>query len=856
MSAPDPAQWRAAEALWEQAEQLGASDIDAFLATQGELDPAVVALFRRLWAGSDETMAASAQTDQFAQRLLQGSAGRGREGQQIGRFRLLKLLGEGGAGVVYLAEEVDQDLRHQVALKLLHQRYSENDPALRAALHERRMLARLTHPCIPRYLDSGLSEDGLCFVVSEYVDGRPITRYVREQRCTARQVLELYAQTARAVHHAHQNLIIHRDIKPSNLLVDSRHRLPKLLDFGIARDLQGRTVDEQTVVFAYTPAYASPEQLAGSATIGTPTDLYSLGLVLFELIHGRLPVDAQLTQAQARRDALRKLPWPKADADRALSLRGLSRAQRVDLDTVLRRLLAFHPEDRYPSAEALAADVDSILADRTISVGHYSWRRRAQRVLARHKAWSAAAALALLLALGAASVYVMQARNLAVQAQRLASVKSVLTELLTRPDPLRRGNRVTLAETVLEMAPELAADQSIEPAVKAEIETILAGSLLRLGEVEQAQRLLQGAQSRIAQLPEDADLRRTLALTQALSEMESGRYATARDRAEGAVAALRRSDDPRRLAESLRVLATAEIHAERNLDAAIAHCEEALELLQQTEPVDLTEVLAARTVLALAHTLAGRLQLAQTLQEQILVDAVSQFGELSGQSFDPRNNLARTLQRQGEYDRAGMLLDANLALAESLFGTQAPDTLMAQNNLALNYFRQQRFAQAAPLMRRVHEGRLAVLGPDHPRTLMAASNLADGLLKIGEVEEACQLSLTAREELRRNSDSAPHLLGYPSKVYARCLRARGELTQAQAALAEVIALWQEVLGEDHLETLNARTDHAELLAALGQREAALAQLEQIIAQRSARYGQAHPGNVQARELQRQIAQAQ
>ena len=850
---PDPRIWQAAEALWEAAEQAGAEDIDAFLAARGEIDPEVLALFRRLWspATPDGSSTSQRPTEQLDAVLRLGSMARGREGQTIGRFRLIDLLGEGGSGVVYLGEEEQDDLFHRVAVKLLHQHFEPDDDALRAASHERRLLARLSHPSITRYYESGLTDDGLFYVVVEHVHGLPITRHVREHGCSARETLRLFVQVVRAVHYAHQNLIVHRDLKPSNILVDAEHRLPKLLDFGIARDLEGRADDEHTVVFAYTPAYASPEQLSGLATIGTPTDLYSLGMVLHELVFGELPVSAGLGNPVARLALLRDLHVREVTAGQcALPVDGLHAAQRQDLTAVLRRLLSFHAEDRYPSAEALAEDLERILADRPIGHGHHSLRRRLGRLLRRHRALSAAAAAAVLVLIAGAAVYVMQAQHLARQAARLESVRAVLSDLLTRPDPLRRGSSVTLAETVKEMAPALAADDGIEPGVKAEVEAILGRSLLRLGEIQQATELLRSARDYLQSTHAPDAMLDDLDADLALAELEAGHYGEARDQAARQVDSLqaRSRRDPLREARALRILATADIYADNDLDAAAAHATAALSTLEAARASDHAEATTVQTVLALALSLDGQLDRAESVQRAVLQKVESTYGRASGQSFDPRNNLARTLQKQGQFDAAEALLVDNAALAETLFGDDAPDTLMAQNNLALNFFRQQRYEQAVPLMRAVYAGRQRVLGAAHPRTSMAASNLADALIKVGDIDEACALSRAAESALRANAEAAPHLHGHPGKVHARCLVARGQLAEALTEVRAVVALWQERLGADHLDTLGVRQDEAIVLAALGELDAARAEIDEVIDRRTSRYGAEHPANLEARAL--------
>ncbi|MCB1635745.1 MAG: protein kinase, partial [Xanthomonadales bacterium] len=643
-TAPDPRVWQAVEALWEVAEAEQVADPERFLAARPALEPAVVELFRRLWAqrSEDAQGASTGVTQLLAQQVGGHSEARYRQGQCIGRYRLLRQLGEGGAGVVYLAESVEADLRHQVAIKLLHERLDDNDPLQRSVQQERRLLARLVHPCITRYHDSGVTEDGLSYVVVEYVDGLPITRHVREQGCSAVVTLRLFAQTARAVHYAHQNLVVHRDIKPSNVLVDSRHDLPKLLDFGIARDLEGRGADEHTELFAHTPAYASPEQLAGEASIGTPTDLYSLGLLLHEIVLGRLPVPPATRHPATRLAQLRQLPavrLPDSHED-ALPLTGLHRGQLRDLAAVISRLLSFHPEDRYPSAEALAVDIDRILDDQPIQSTHHALRRRLWRWLRRNRALATISVAGLLLAIGAAGIYVAQSQDLARQAVRLSSVRALLSDLLTRPDPLRRGASVTLLETVESMLPQLDAPD-LDADVRSEIQGILGRTLLRLGRVEQATALLQQAHAHVLLARPDSPERRSLEASLALAALEAGQYVDAREQALALVAALRQDHGAEALplARALRILATARIHADNDLPGAQADARSALALLEAAGNPDVSEAATTRSVLALALSLAGELDEAATLQQAVLDDVQSREGADAALTFDPRNNL-------------------------------------------------------------------------------------------------------------------------------------------------------------------------------------------------------------------------
>lgn len=343
-------------------------------------------------------------------------------GRRVGRYRLIRELGRGGAGTVFLAERADGSFEQHVAIKVLR-RGLDTDDIVRRFLAERQILASLAHPNIAHVFDGGATDDGLPYFVMEYVQGRPITEYADAHRLTVEQRLRLFSRVARAVRHAHRNLVVHRDLKPSNILV-AEDGSPKLLDFGIAKVLNPSpesrdTPRTRTGAALMTPEYASPEQVRGEAV--TPaTDVYQLGVLLYKLLTGRRPHPLRATRPEELRHAvLQQTPerpsaavlrgaeridgaaestgaggWTRGRADPVpVDVRRRSRRLHGDLDAIILRALRKEPERRYGSADALLDELRRHLAGLPVRTRPDSWRRRTWRWAGRNRGALRAAAL-------------------------------------------------------------------------------------------------------------------------------------------------------------------------------------------------------------------------------------------------------------------------------------------------------------------------------------------------------------------------------------------------------------------------------------------------------------------------------
>lgn len=431
-----PSEWETAKALFHEAIALPHQERMAFVRRAVGTNQALLEHLESLLAAHHdsedflETPAAALHVDAVPHRGGDALPSNGR----IGRYRLIKEIGRGGMGAVYLATRDDGEFTQQVALKLV-KRGMDTDAILARFRRERQMLAALAHPNIARLLDGGTTEDGVPYFVMEYVEGKPIGTYCAERHLSTREQLTLFRTVCAAVQHAHQNLIVHRDIKSGNILV-SDDGVPKLLDFGIAKlldpDRENGSTAPLDTVRAMTPEYASPEQIRGES-VTTATDVYSLGVLLYELLTGRRPFDTvgmppeELQRVVCNTDA----PPPSATTTLDVSRR---RALRGDLDTIVLKAMQKEPSRRYRSVEAFAHDIERLLAGRPVAAQRDTLRYRATKCAQRNRAGLSIAALLLVSLVGGLGATLWQARvaneQRARAERRFADVRELATSFL------------------------------------------------------------------------------------------------------------------------------------------------------------------------------------------------------------------------------------------------------------------------------------------------------------------------------------------------------------------------------------------------------------------------------------------
>lgn len=685
----DSARWQRLSAELDALLDADASARAARLADIARQDPALATELAAMLA-QDASEGALLDTP-----LLQAAPGPA-PGEQVGMYRLLERLGEGGMGQVWVAERADGLYQRQVALKLLRPGFA--DPNLRLRFtRERQILARLAHPHIARLLDAGISENGQPYLALEKVSGEGILGYCQRHALPLRKRLHLFRQVCEAVSHAHANLVVHRDLKPSNILVTAEGKV-QLLDFGIAKLLDGNSEDPpeatRTGVRSFTLHYAAPEQIRGEP-VTTQTDVYALGVVLFELLTGNKPYrpkrasnaqweeailasDPQRPSASVLRGGGDSLPRQPAERKRwARQLTG-------DLDNIVLKALAKQPAERYPSAEALSLDIQRYLDGLPVLARPQSLGYRLHKFLRRQR-WPVffiASALGVLLALLA---LVWSQRQQAVR--ETARAQALQDFVIT----LFEGGGVATAGKPLEVATLVAAGErrgerelAQQPRAHAELLGVMARIRIALGEYDKAAELLRQQSALLAQLGEVPDALQLDALTQ------RGRLQRLQGRSDTCIHTLQpmlpraraaQAQLPARVADYYSHLARC-LQAQGQREAARRLFEQSLSL-RRSVLADDVGVVENLTDLATLAADGGHSEAAW----QGFRGALAQLHRIAGQTHPLAIDILRALSTL-EYSR-GQLTAATastaeaLALSEQLQGPEHPDTL----SLALQYAR-------------------------------------------------------------------------------------------------------------------------------------------------------------------------
>jgi tetratricopeptide (TPR) repeat protein len=702
---------------------------------------------------------------------------------------LLEVLGEGGMGTVYLAEQ-SEPIERRVALKLLRADLADGWAARRFET-EAQALARMSHPNIARVFEAGTTFDGQPWLALEPIAGPPITTYCDDRRLDLRQRLELFAEVCDGVQHAHQKAVLHRDLKPTNVLVteeEGRAR-PKIIDFGIARALDrpltGQTLHTQLSFVLGTPAYLSPEAVRAADGRGDPgtrddldtrSDVYSLGVLLYELLTGKPPFVAQSSMAILRRiveeepvrpsvrvTAMKPDSARRVAEARRLEPAALARSLRGDLDWIILRAMAKDRDRRYPSAAELAADVRRHLRDEPVAAGPPSALYRLGKLARRHRAGVAAAALILLALVGglaARSLEAARANREAARANQEAEAAREVAEFLTGlfrvADPGSvDANQLSVREILDRGAERVRGELADQPLTRARLMETMGNAYQELGLYGEAEELLgEALRLRRQELGEEhRDVAVSLNDLATVYRME-GKSAEALPLLEQARGILEDASDPRALAGVLMELAS--FHANQgDLDEAVA--------------LNLRALALREGALGPEHE-----DVAATL-----------------------NNLANLYFDQGRYDEAEKLHLRAIAIKEKTLGPEHFFLAQSLNNLANVYRAQNRIPEAEELHRRALEIKRKTLDPNHAEIGVSVFNLGDLAFDRGDLETA---GSRFHEALKIWTASLPP--DHPYLAYA--YQGLGNVARDEGRRGEAVSLYRRAL---EIRRLHQPVDH-------------------------------------------------
>jgi serine/threonine protein kinase/tetratricopeptide (TPR) repeat protein len=742
-----------------------------------------------------------------------------RELRRIGPYKLLQELGEGGFGTVWLAEQ-EHPVRRRVALKLIKLGMDTRQVIARFEA-ERQALAMMDHPNIARVYDAGAAENGRPYFVMELVKGVPITQFCDQHHLDIRQRLDLFVQVCQAIQHAHQKGIIHRDLKPSNVLVSlaDDKRLVKVIDFGIAKATQAR-LTEKTVFTELrqmigTPEYMSPEQAQMSGLdVDTRSDIYSLGVILYELLTGATPFDAKELRSKAYAEMQRVIreedppkpstrlstmeSLPSVAAARHTEPAKLSRTVRGELDWIVMKCLEKDRARRYDTANGLAADVMHYLANEPVVAGPVSTAYRVQKFVRRNRTAVivSIAILGLLLAgiTGTTIGLIGQARQRRIAEQQRGEAERQATEA---------QRQAAIAEAVSQFQSDMLA--SADP------DRLLGEKVMVVQVINAAVRELDAGKLKDQPLVE-AGVRTTIGLTlQGL-----GRY-------DAAAPNLRKALELRRAVLGANHPAVAAAMADLGLlNDAQGKAAEAETLLRQALtvrraalPPDHPEVARGLNDLAAILMAQGKFDEAEHMSREALAIRRKASPPNEREIATTVNNLARLVQEQGRFAEAEPLLREALDICRRSFPAGHPTIGSSVNNLAMLLMVTGRFAEAEPLFREALEIRRQSLPAAHPVLAAALNNLGGVLKNQGKLAEA---ETFYREALQINRNALPP--GHPHTAatinnLARLLQAEGKLAEAEPLMREALEMRRKTLPPGHPDTAQSVNNLAVLLQARG-----------------------------------------
>ncbi len=839
MNTSDP-DWPRVQACFERVADAAPGERAALLGTIAREQPHLLARVQRLLeldaSGSD----LRARVADWRDHLLDDAPP-----VRIGPWRIVRELGVGGMGRVYLAERDDGAWEQRVALKRV--RGGMTTPTVIARFEsERRILARLDHPGIAALIDGGIDANGRPWFAMQYVDGVSLQQHCIAGALGLEARLHLMIAACDAVAYAHRQLVVHCDLKPSNVLVDANGQ-PRLLDFGIARMLATDPATPaaiQTQAHAMTPGYAAPEQLACEPA-GVATDVYALGAMLHELLSGRRPYAddgdtvAAIALAQARGEPplLSRLgPLPGAVAARRLA---------GDLDLIVATALRHDPAQRYPGADALAADLRRHLDGRPIEARRRSFGYVARRFVARHRIAVPLAALALAALAASTAFALLQARDARHQAEHAQSVRNFLLSLFEDADPDRGGGTALSARALIDAgAARVRHDLGGDPDTRIELLGVVGNLYASLGDDAAAADTLAVRLQQAQQHYAAGDVRELRArLDLARAESERDHFERARELAEGTLAALAAPARESGLrADTFATLGRIEKRAGRFALAADWQ-RRRIALLQQGAADDIALATAYDDLGTVQHAQAdysgSARSYAQALQH-IEAAGAAPPALLLGIRYD----LALAEHENGHYEQADVLFRRNLELARSVYGDSHRNVADQLYQLGQNARQGGHEADSLPWLREALAIYERVNGPQHSRVATALTTLAQAQLRTGARAEAIA-NLERAYRIYLDTLGTKHLYtAVGETALAQAKLETGDASGAEAAFRDTLAKYADA-NPDHIYAEAARRGLGEALLAQRRYAEAAPLLRPAYTRVAAKFGPADQRSVQA-----------
>lgn len=785
------------------------------------------------------------------------------------KYKIIEELGRGGLGVVFKAEQ-KEPVKRTVALKVIKLGMDTKEVVARFE-NEKQALAVMRHPNIAKVLDAGATKSGRPYFVMEFVPGVPITDYCDTHKLTIKERLELFIPVCEAVQHAHQKGVIHRDLKPSNVLVEIQDNklVSKIIDFGVARAtehrLTERTLFTEQGQLIGTPEYMSPEQAEMSGLdVDTRTDIYSLGVMLYELLVGVLPFDPQTLRsagyseiqriireeepprASTRLSSLGDTQIPIAEK-RGTDFTALHKQLKGDLDWITMKAMDKDRTRRYSTASDLAADISRYLNAEPIIARPPSNIYNIGKFVRRHKVGVVAVALVVLaVIIGGTAATVGFVR--ATRAERLAKleaeranreaeaaeqVSNFLVDLFEVSNPERaRGVELTALEILERGASRISKELEGQPLTQARLETTIGRVYDKMGLFDKAVPFLKDAlEIRRKQLGEEhIDVAQSYCY---LGDMyrKQGKYAEAEPLIKRGLELQEKLLGPDHpiVARSLNTLAVLYENASRYAEAEPIH-QRAIAILEKELGPDHIDVAMSLTNLAILKAKQGKYAESEPLFKRVLGIEEKELGEDHPRVAVAYNNLAIAYKLQGKYAEAEPMYQRALEIQEKVLGPKHPAVSRSLNNLGNLYLEQDRFQDAEPLYHRSLEISEEVLGAEHPQVGLILDNLAQLYAKLGRYEEAETTYQRALQIREKALGPEAHEVGINLLNLANLYRDQRLYKKAEPLYRRSLVIFKKVLDPDHPDLYGLIEDFAAFHRSIG-REAEAKALEAEVGKR-------------------------
>lgn len=723
---------------------------------------------------------------------------------EVGNYMLIRRLGEGGMGVVYEARQ--QNPERTVALKLLKPGLASPE-LIRRFEFETRALGRLQHPGIAHIYEAGVTESTLGprpYFAMEMIEGQTLSQWAKTSKPTPREKLELAAKICDAVQHAHSKGVVHRDLKPSNILV-TKEGAPKVLDFGVARTVEDDHAELESMntrpgQLVGTMPYMSPEQLdSKTEEVDTRSDVYSMGVVLYELLSGELP---NKVEGLGLVDAAREIQNKQAE-----KLSTYNTRYRGDIETIVTTALAKDRKDRYQTVAALADDIRRYLADETISARPPSAVYQLSRFAKRNKllvGLSCAFVAGMIIAVVGTSYAMMLAEQRLEESQRQVRISEAVTsflnnDVLAAVAPSAQGHTVTVLEALDEAAEKLDERFAGEPATKAAISNNIGNVYLVLGEFAKAEPLITEAAALFQEaLGPTHDLTLWAQRDQAMLLKDTARFEEAMAILEPLQQSVILAQGPTSELALNTVLTSAEVKAGMG---DFESCRELLDLYEERRQGvlgdDDASVLYALMCSAQLDLELGRPAQAEKTYRKIYEIRLETDGPENQGTLIAEHNVATSLEGLGRYEEALPHYQHVYEVSRRTAGPDNPDILVTAHNLAFLYQSMGRFDEAEPLIRDTLERCHKVFGPVHPGTLTCTSTMASLLRETDRVEEAADLLADTYETARVELDAGSPALIELESNYAIILTDLDRYEDAEQLLVRCVPVMQEMYQGPH-----------------------------------------------------------